>query len=232
MAASKQYLKPNESVDITATCSTQDFIANGVFLDTTVNSGATLLGTSSVLKDGPVADLGFCDNSDATQRGLDVTMGSLLHGDSRSVTYQAKWATEGAKAWAVEARCDKWTNVGWFAGLTVDGTAPTIPTNLHSTTHTPGVWSNDPNIIYAWTAATDALSGVDGYALHDGPTNAPRLHQEFRPVHLLVGGARAGDAVLVAHDPHRRQSWELGPGYAAVGPSRSTRWPPRPHRFS
>jgi hypothetical protein len=36
---------------------------------------------------------------------------------------------------------------------------------LVSTTHTPGVWSNDWNASFVWNAATDNLAGVAGYSI-------------------------------------------------------------------
>ena len=54
----------------------------------------------------------------------------------------------------------------------IDTTAPAGPTNLVSTSHTPGVDSDDRSVDMAWTAATDSASGLDGYgwAVTGSPT--------------------------------------------------------------
>jgi hypothetical protein len=46
-----------------------------------------------------------------------------------------------------------------------DITPPTDPTNVNSTSHTPGVWSSDNTVVIVWTDATDNLSGLDGYSI-------------------------------------------------------------------
>jgi hypothetical protein len=45
----------------------------------------------------------------------------------------------------------------------IDTTDPTGPTNLVSTTHTMGVPSCNETMTVQWNAASDALSGLDGY---------------------------------------------------------------------
>jgi hypothetical protein len=49
--------------------------------------------------------------------------------------------------------------------LAVDSTPPDNPANWGSSSHTVGVWSNDPTVDVNWDAGNDATSGVDGYAL-------------------------------------------------------------------
>ena len=46
-----------------------------------------------------------------------------------------------------------------------DLTPPTNPTVLTSTSHTAGVWSNDPTVDVTWSGATDDDSGVAGYSV-------------------------------------------------------------------
>ena len=48
--------------------------------------------------------------------------------------------------------------------LMIDTVAPTTPLNVRSTTHSLGQWSNVSNIEFAWDAASDATSGIDGYS--------------------------------------------------------------------
>lgn len=59
-----------------------------------------------------------------------------------------------------------WDNSSSSTGpYLIDAIDPTEATNLASSTHTPSVWSGDPDIKYTWTAATDSLSGLDGYGV-------------------------------------------------------------------
>ena len=47
----------------------------------------------------------------------------------------------------------------------IDTTPPNNPTDVHSTSHTPGVWSGNAYLSMAWSGATDPSgSGVSGYA--------------------------------------------------------------------
>ena len=46
----------------------------------------------------------------------------------------------------------------------IDTTPPSNPTSVSSSSHTLGVWSNDPSITMIWSGASDAGSGVSGYS--------------------------------------------------------------------
>ena len=48
--------------------------------------------------------------------------------------------------------------------ILVDDVAPTPPSGFSSPTHDGVTWSNDPSITVTWSPATDAHSGLDGYA--------------------------------------------------------------------
>ncbi len=57
----------------------------------------------------------------------------------------------------------------------IDTVAPTVPGNVHSTTHTPGV-GGDPVITMEWTASADTgtfMSGLAGYATRFSNSSAP-----------------------------------------------------------
>jgi len=49
--------------------------------------------------------------------------------------------------------------------LAVDTTPPDNPATFASSSHTVGVWSNDPTVDLNWNAGNDVTSVVDGYAL-------------------------------------------------------------------
>ena len=53
----------------------------------------------------------------------------------------------------------------------IDTVEPNAATNLTSSTHTAGVWSNDPNVTFNWTAASDTHSGISGYGIFTSFSN-------------------------------------------------------------
>jgi len=74
---------------------------------------------------------------------------------------------DGSSHWFHLRTCDNAGNCS--AGLhlgpfLIDTTQPSGPTDLYSTSHTPGEASCDRFVDLSWTAATDAGSGLDGYA--------------------------------------------------------------------
>ncbi|MGZ4779090.1 MAG: choice-of-anchor Q domain-containing protein, partial [Thermoanaerobaculia bacterium] len=59
----------------------------------------------------------------------------------------------------------------------IDTTAPSIPTNVQSTSHQVNVASINPHIAMTWNASTDALSGVAGYSFAFNQTAAATCDQ-------------------------------------------------------
>ena len=49
----------------------------------------------------------------------------------------------------------------------VDGIQPGAVTGLTSPSHTVGAWSNDPTVQWTWNAASDSLSGIQGYGIFE-----------------------------------------------------------------
>lgn len=179
VSASDNCVGLNQPVDISAQVTPASYVASAVFADSTVSSGATLLGASTTLKDGNVTDL-----SGNLHSGWDILLGNILHGDSRTANWTTSWSTEGVKTWSVNARSDNMVDKTTQVQVTVDGTPPGLPTNLVSTTHTPNVWSTNPNISYKWTAAVDALCGLSGYGefTSTSPTGSPGATQDLGAV--------------------------------------------------
>ncbi|MBV1928899.1 MAG: S8 family serine peptidase, partial [Gammaproteobacteria bacterium] len=151
------FVQPGDNVEFTVTASNPDYIASGVFLDQS-GSAFNLHSSSTTLDDGTVTDL--LDNFSG---GLDITLGDIFGGESRTGTWVASYPTEGLKTFSIGARSDNWADRVGFVNVTVDGTPPLLPTGLTSTSHTPNVWSNDPTIDLVWNHSTDVLSGVGGY---------------------------------------------------------------------
>jgi serine protease AprX len=157
VAAVDSYIKPNQLDSVSAHYTNPSYIASAVFLDST--STASIQQTNTFLVDGAIADL-----TNNQQNGADVLLGDVIHGSTRIANWRLSWPTEGIKSFSVQARSDNALDVTDSATVYVDGTPPPLPVSLHSTTHTLNVWSNNPNIAFAWTQPADAISGVDGYS--------------------------------------------------------------------
>ncbi len=61
----------------------------------------------------------------------------------------------------IETSFEGYGNTSW----TGDFTPPTNPTSLSSSSHVTATWSNDNTVAVAWSGASDADSGVDGYSV-------------------------------------------------------------------
>jgi hypothetical protein len=178
VTASDSYVKPNEVVSISAAAYNPSFIASAVFADST-SSGDVLLSSTMTHEDGATANL-----MNNAHSGRDVLLGDIAPGDTRTVNWTTRWATEGVKTWSVNARSDNWVNKTDSVNITVDGTPPPQPTGLTSTTHTVGQWSNNPNITFVWSQPADPLSGVDGYSwlLSNGVATLPDAVKDINAV--------------------------------------------------
>lgn len=160
LSADDVFVQPSQPLTITANVTNPEYFASNIHLDSFGHTGAVLESASVTLDDGAVAEL-----SDNVNGGFDLTLGSLRTLDSKQASWRVRWASEGVRNWSVTARSDNWVDRTAQIAITVDGTAPGVATNLVSTTHTPNVWSSATSISYAWTAATDALAGIDGYGV-------------------------------------------------------------------
>ena len=177
LTAADYYVQPNEDVDITAVYSNPSYVASAVYLDST-SSASNLIAAYGNLADGSSAN--WINNE---QSGRDICIGNVAHNSSRTANWTVRWPTEGLKSFQVEARSDNALDETQSIGVFVDGTAPATVTNLSSSTHTAGQWTNDTTITYTWTTATDNLSGIDGYGLFTGMTaGAPSAIKDIEEV--------------------------------------------------
>ncbi len=177
VTASDTAIKPNENVSITATATNPEYVASAVFFDST-SVGDTLQNSTGVLEDGATAN--YMNNQ---HLGRDVLVGTIAPNDSRSVTWTTRWATEGFKLFSVNARSDNWVDKTDSVSIAVDGTPPTLPTGLTSSTHPAGVWRNSPNIALNWTPGSDNVSGVNGYShVLQGVAALPNTSQDIGAV--------------------------------------------------
>ncbi|MHA1819024.1 MAG: hypothetical protein ACTSVC_01025 [Promethearchaeota archaeon] len=57
------------------------------------------------------------------------------------------------------------SSVVTYGPFHIDQTPPANPTSGSSSSHSNAVWSSNPTINYSWSGASDALSGIKGYAV-------------------------------------------------------------------
>ena len=160
LAANKTFAKPNEVIEVTGSVYNPTYIADGVYLDSSSSSGMTLVSSTQVLLDGAVADL-----MNNPSGGKDVLLGDITHGSTRAVKWGVRWASEGVKSFSANLESDNMVLESKSVSITIDGTAPGTPGNVHSTTHTKNGHSCNTSVSMSWNAASDTLSGVKGYAL-------------------------------------------------------------------
>ena len=158
VAADKPYVSPNESVEITASISNPTYVASAVFLETSANGTLTAAGAD--LLDGSRASL--IGNSHS---GRKILLGDILHGDTRTADWTMRWPTEGVKTFSVTTRSDNANDLTRNETITVDGTAPAPVPAFWSTSHTEGAASCNTLMRVSWGAASDNLSGIDGYRM-------------------------------------------------------------------
>lgn len=155
------WVQPGESVGVSATVDPTDYIASAVYLDRS-GSFATMDSSSTTLYDGLVTDL-----TDSFSGGADITLGDTLDFAPRTATWGLSYASEGVKTVAVEARSDNMIDKLASISVTVDGTQPGVVSSLTSSSHVKDAWSNDPTITWTWNAASDSLSGIQGYGIYE-----------------------------------------------------------------
>ena len=136
-------------------------------------------------------------------------------------------------AWYVHVRAvDKAGN--WAAGarhlgpFRLDRTAPANPTGLTSPSHSTGAWSTDPTIDLRWAGATDAGSGLDGYAVvwDHAATSVPSPTKSLGVVTGTTSPALA-DGAWYAHLRAVDKLGNWAPTAVHAGPYRLDTQPPQ-----
>ena len=97
---------------------------------------------------------------------------------SRNLDAVTTWTTAlPTGAWYLNLRSVD--QVGWwddafvsYGPVQVDLDPPSAPSNLASSSHQAGVWSNDPVLVMSWNPGTDAHSGLAGYSRALDPDTA------------------------------------------------------------
>ena len=161
------YVKPNETVTVSGAATNPTYFAEAAYI-TTSSTGGTLSAVHTTLADGVQTDL--LDNYSS---GNVITLGDVHHNQTRTGRWDVSWGSEGVKTFTMNLSGNNFSTISRPVNVTVDGTAPAGPSGLNSTTHTPGSPSCSTGITAHWTAATDALSGLNGYnvAWNTNPTH-------------------------------------------------------------
>ncbi|MBK8180839.1 MAG: S8 family peptidase [Planctomycetes bacterium] len=174
VSADDETVKPFEHVNVDAEVSNPGCVASAVSVTATIDPLVYLWESTTTLLDGAVTNLMGNETG-----GLGVVLGDILHDTQRTAGWSMQWGTEGVKTFAVNLRCDHSTGQTRQVNVTVDGTEPSQVSQLESTTHQMGEWSNDGHLGLAWTPATDNLSGLDGYGVTISE-GAPELPPETK----------------------------------------------------
>lgn len=168
LQVSDAFVKPNEVTTIHAEVGSVGGILSAAYLDTVTSTNATKNNTRTILRDGVVTNLTANFTAAAGQGGLDILLGNIAGGTSRIGSYDVRWLTQGVKTWSSQVISENATTVADSLTVTVDGTPPPAPSTVGSSTHVPGVWSNQPSITFDWSQTPDALSGVVGNSISLG----------------------------------------------------------------
>jgi hypothetical protein len=104
--------------------------------------------------------------------GVFATSTSSAPGNTKDIENVSSWSETIASTTA-----SRWFNIksvdnagNWSSSFAsvgpfkIDLDLPNPAASLTSSTHATNVWSTNPNITFNWTAATDAHSGIGGYA--------------------------------------------------------------------
>jgi len=142
---------------------------------TNVQSTGHTIGTWSA---NNIIDVIWTDSTDAGS-GLD-DYSILWDNSAASIPDAVKDIEEGVQAATSAALADgnnhyfhirsvdnvgNWQSTVHLGPFFIDTTPPTDPSNVQSTSHNAGWWSDDNTIDVTWTDATDAGSGLDGYSV-------------------------------------------------------------------
>ncbi|MGK0480740.1 MAG: hypothetical protein ACJAQ3_000705, partial [Planctomycetota bacterium] len=214
LTAADQYIQPNDVVEVTAEVDNDDYVASAVVLDRG-GSSATVVTSSTVLGDGVVTDL-----TDSISSGRDIVLGDIIDFYPRAGTWGVRYSTEGNKTFSVEARSDNMINKSASVNIIVDGTMPGAVSSLTSSSHTENQWSNDPTIRWTWNAASDSLSGIQGYGIFE--TTSASIPGAFLDINAVTSYTSAAYPTSVSgrffniRSVDRSDNWDSD--YVSTGP--------------
>jgi subtilisin family serine protease len=160
ITSSEAIIQPGDALAITGSVTnpSSGSIAQSVYLDASMG-GMSLSSVKSLLADGAVSELINNANS-----GSEVMLGDMRQGQTRSVTWEGTYNSEGTKTFSASTLSPTMDATSDSVQVIVDGTAPGLPQSLQSTDHTVNQNSCDLTVAMDWDPASDSLSGVAGYS--------------------------------------------------------------------
>jgi hypothetical protein len=160
------YTRPWVPITVDATVYNPGYLASAVWLESNTSGGWTQAASSYLY------DVGWSNVLDNVSGGGDILLGDILSYNARYARWSHTWLGEGVFAFSATSHPDNGATDTDTLYITVDGTAPTTPASVDSTSHAPYVWSCNTAIDAYWSASSDNLSGVAGYAVSiDGDPN-------------------------------------------------------------
>lgn len=170
-------IKSSDTATLTSTASVSDFIGTNAMFNVLDDGGLTMVGKTLTLKDGKVISQSGNDKSSM--------FGVIAHTGTRSI--DTDFSAPGEGTYTVQTKLNIDNGPSSFGDsdyenttLIVDDTAPAEVSSLSSSTHAINVWTNSASADFSWSAATDALSGVDGYGLFT--TSLPSRPGDFKDI--------------------------------------------------
>ena len=186
VTASDTFVQPNEQLLLDVSLGTSDYFSAATFLDMDGNS-RTIHGKSLTMADGIASNLS--QSASATDY---LTLGDVRVNQSRNASYRVSYATQGTKNATFVAESENAATISATAQIVVDGTQPGAVSSLQSPSHPANGWSNDPTINYTWLAATDNLSGVQGYGIFEtSSATTPGATLDIGPVTTYTSATHA-----------------------------------------
>ncbi len=153
------YVRPGDEVTFTSTVYNPHWVASAAHLRTSAPGGGWLVDSWRYLNDGPYDSL-----LDSTNSASECLLGDILNGNSRSANFQYEWYSDGWKQVDTSCYADNVGTLSTTNVVYVDGTPPSAPANVVSTTHPVNAWGCDSNVQFQWDDSFDAGVGVVGYS--------------------------------------------------------------------
>ena len=192
-------VQPGDLATMTSTLSVSDYMAtNAMFNITTLPGGFDLEERRVELKDNQEIVHFESDETKQWNGGpgggnnswtlASMMLGAIRQG-SRTIEHDMHVPSgDGSYTINIKGNIDNgphsWGDSTYAsATIIVDGTQPGAASGI-TASHAVGSWSSNPSVIYNWTAATDALSGVDGYGLYTStnPSGTPSPIKDIEEV--------------------------------------------------
>ncbi|MDC3283543.1 S8 family serine peptidase [Planctomycetota bacterium] len=171
-------IRSSDIAILESTLTVSDYIGTNAMFNVLDNGGLTAVSKEVTLNDGTVLSYDATSPSWSTTSptgfqssfSLERMMLGAIKEGSRTISVGFDPPSEGTYSLQTKANIDNGAaSFGdsdyEYPTLIVDDTAPAEVSSLNSSTHTVNVWTNSASADFSWSAATDALSGVDGYGL-------------------------------------------------------------------